>query len=406
MDVIALLLILGFVLWLQMRILCGFVFSRLDYRCEFSVPEAHEGDTITLVETVYNGKLLPVPWLRVDIHTSRWLDFAGTCSVIAQENRHVTSSFVLKSYQKITRRWKLKCLKRGVFHTENVTLVGGDLLNFCNVSVALPVNATLTVYPQIIDLDELIVPVSLQQSDRIVRRWIIDDPFLVAGVRDYAPGDPLSRMHWPATARSGRLMVRKNEFTSQRNLAVILNMQSQYYELFDTMDKALVELGIKVAATLFDRALREGNPVRFISNGCTDPGAKQPIVTGEASGRDHVTSLFRILAGMRMKNVRDFKNLLEDISSDILNSEVVIITAYLTSEICRQADRMASEGNDVRIILLDTVYEDNVRPEYADLYILSNSYRMEAEKLHGRTAEQSAAGQPTTGQPAAGHQGD
>ena len=100
MDIIALLLILAFMLWLQMYLLCKFVLDRLEYRFEFSVPEAHEGDTITLVETVYNGKLLPVPWLRVDIHTSRWLEFAGTCSVIAQDNRHVTSSFVLKSYQK------------------------------------------------------------------------------------------------------------------------------------------------------------------------------------------------------------------------------------------------------------------------------------------------------------------
>ena len=95
-----------------------------------------------------------------------------------------------------------------------------------------------------------------------------------------------------------------------------------------------------------------------------------------------------------MKNIKDFKNLLEDISSDILNSEVVIITAYLTVEICRQADRMTSEGNDVRIILLDTVYENDVRPEYADLYILSDSVRQEAEKLHGRTADQPAAEQP------------
>ena len=86
MDVIALLLILGFVLWLQMRILCRFVFYRIEYRCEFSVPEAHEGDTITLVETVYNGKLLPIPWLRVDIHTSGgW--FAGTCSLIPGKQR-------------------------------------------------------------------------------------------------------------------------------------------------------------------------------------------------------------------------------------------------------------------------------------------------------------------------------
>ncbi|HOJ80220.1 MAG TPA: DUF58 domain-containing protein [Clostridiales bacterium] len=381
MDVIALLLILAFVLWLQLQILCRFVFSRLEYKCEFSVPEAHEGDTIMLVETVYNGKLMPVPWLRVDIHTSRWLEFAGTCSVIAQDNRHVTSSFVLKSYQKITRKWKLKCIKRGIFQTENVTLVSGDLLNFTTVSIAVPVNATLTVYPQIIDLEELFVPVSLQQSDRVVNRWIIDDPFLVAGVRDYTYGDPFNRMHWPASAKNGRLMVRKNEYTTQQNLTVILNMQSRHYELLDTVDKAIAELGIKVAATLFDRALRNGNPVRFITNGCTDPDAKQPIVTGEAADRDHITSLLRILAGLKMKNIKDFRVLLEDTSSDIYNSEVVIITAYLTVEISRLADRMASEGNDVHVVLLDSVYERGSEPRHADLYVLSDRIRAEAEKL-------------------------
>src|SRR5690606_14163960 len=122
----------------------------------------------------------------------------------------------------------------------------------------------------------LFVPASLQQSDRVVNRWIIDDPFLVAGVRDYAAGDPFNRIHWPATAKSGSLMVRKNEFTSQQNLTVILNMQSNYYELFDTINKPMAELGIKVAATLFDRALREGTPVRFMTNGCVEPDAKQP----------------------------------------------------------------------------------------------------------------------------------
>jgi len=381
MDVIALLLILFLVLWLQMHILCKFAFSRLEYRCEFSVSEAHEGDTIMLVETVYNGKLLPVPWLRVDIHTSRWLEFAGTCSVIAQENRHVTSSFVLRSYQKITRKWKLKCLKRGVFRTENVTLVSGDLLNFCNVSTAVPVNVTLTVFPQIVDLEELFVPASLQQSDRVVNRWIIDDPFLVAGVRDYAAGDPFNRIHWPATAKSGSLMVRKNEFTSQQNLTVILNMQSNYYELFDTINKPMAELGIKVAATLFDRALREGTPVRFMTNGCVEPDARQPIVTGEAADRDHITSLLRILAGLRMKTVKDFRVLLEDVWQDISNSEVVIITAYLTVEISRMADRIASEGNNVSIVLLDTVYEKGSGPKHADMYVLSDSMRKEAGKL-------------------------
>ncbi len=377
MDVIALAIIFAVCLWLQMFLFCRYAFYKLDYKCEFSVKEAHEGDNIYLVETVYNSKLLPVPWLKVDIHTSRWLGFAGTCSVIAQDSRRVTSSFILKSYQKTTRKWKLKCLKRGVFTTENVTLVSGDLLNYQVVSMPAAVNACLMVYPEIVDLDEVFIPINLMQSDKTVRRWIIDDPFMVAGARDYTPGDPLNRIHWPASARCGRLMVRKNDFTSRQSLTVLLNMQSQLYEYADTINKQIAELGIKVTGTLFDGALREGTQVRFGTNGCTTSGAKQAIFTGEAADKDHITELFKILARLLMKNVKDFENFLDDIMPEMENQEIIIISAYLSQRMCEQADQLALVGNTVSILLLDTVFESGLRPENAELCILSDKNFME-----------------------------
>lgn len=369
MDVIALVLIFAAVLWLQIFLFSGRAFRKLDYRCEFSVSQAHEGDSIYLVETVYNGKLLPVPWLKVDIHTSRWLDFAGTCSVIAQDDRRVTSSFVLNSYQKTTRRWKLKCLKRGVFTTENVTLISGDLLNLRKNSAPAAVNACVMVYPEIVDIDELFVPVDLLQSDRTVNRWIIDDPFMVSGARDYTSGDSLNRIHWPASARCGKLMVRKNEFTSQQSMTVLLNMQSQLYEYADTINKQAAELGIKVAATLFDRALKDGEPIRFGTNGCTSSNARQAIFTGEAADKDHFSELFKILAKLLMKNVIDFEGLLDNVLAELENTEVIIITAYLSRRICDQADMLAQAGNIVNIVLLDAVFEGDARPRLAQLYI-------------------------------------
>ena len=372
MDVIALALIFAIVLGLQMFLLCRYGFYKLNYKCEFSVSEAHEGDSIYLIETVYNSKLLPVPWLKVDIHSSRWLDFAGTCSVIAQDNRRVTSSFMLRSYQKTTRKWNLKCLKRGVFITENVTLVTGDLLNFRVVSIPVAVNACLMVYPEIVDIDELFTPVNLLQSDRVVNRWIVDDPFMVSGAREYTPGDPLNRIHWPTSARTGRLMVKKNEFTSQRSLTVLLNMQSQLYEYADTINKAIAELGIKATATLLDRALKEGTPVRFGTNGCTTPDSRQAIFTGEAADKEHISELFKILARLLMKNVKDFEALLDDVLPVLENTEVVIITAYLSKRLCEQADQLGLAGNTVSIILLDTVFEEDVKPESAELYVLTD----------------------------------
>lgn len=372
MDVIALAIIFGVCLWLQRFLFCTFAFHRLEYRCEFSVTEAHEGDSIYLIETVYNGKLLPVPWLKADIHTSRWLGFAGTCSVIAQDSRYVTSSFILKSYQRTIRKWKLKCMKRGVFTTENVTLVSGDLFNFQVVSIPEAVNASLMVFPEIVDLDEVFVPVSMVQSDRIVRRWIVEDPFIVSGARDYCPGDPLNRIHWLASARCGRLMSRKYEHTSHQNLTVLLNMQSQLYEYSDTINKQIAEFGIKVAATVFDSALRDGTAISFCTNGCTSPDAKQAIFTGEAADKDHVTELFKILARLLMKNVKDFEYLLDDALTVIENKEVIIITAYMSRRMCEQADMLAEAGNTVSVLLLNTQFEADARPQKADLYILAD----------------------------------
>ena len=375
MEVIALVLILIFSLSFQSWLFGRFALERLEYGCSFSVEEAHEGDSIYLVESVYNKKLLPLPWLKVDIHSSRWLDFAGTCSVIHQDSRRVTSSFVLKGYQKITRRWKLKCLKRGVFTTENVTLVSGDLLSLRSNSIPVRVDASIIVYPEVIDLEDMFVPVNYLQSDNIVKRWIIDDPFIISGAREYLPGDPLSRIHWPATARERRLMVRKNDFTSQLGVTVLLNIQSRLYEYTDVVNKNIAELGIKAAATVLDRSLAAGAPVRLGTNGCTPENADQMIFTGEAADRGHIAGLLKILASLSLKSVKDFEVFLQERLSAMENSSVIVITSYLSKHLCEQLKQLETSGNSVTVFLLDTVYEAGAKPEGIDIYELDPKYK-------------------------------
>ena len=374
MEVIALILILAVCLSIQSWVFGRFSLDKLEYGCSFSVKEAHEGDNIYLVETIYNKKLLPLPWLKVDIHSSRWLDFAGTCSVIHQDSRRVTSSFVLKGYQKITRKWKLKCLKRGVFTTENVTLVSGDLLNLRTGSIPVRVDASIIVYPEAIDLEEMFVPVNYLQSDNIVKRWIIDDPFIVSGAREYMPGDSLSRIHWPATARERRLMVRKNDFTSQLGVTVLLNIQSQLYEYTDVVNKTAAEVGIKAAATIIDRSLAAGAPVRLGTNGCTHGNADKMIFTGEAADRDHIAGLLKILASLALKNVKDFEVFLQERLHLIENSSIVVITAYLSINLCEQLNRLIACGNSVSILMLDSIFEPGTKPGELDIFILDPKY--------------------------------
>ena len=371
MEVIALILIFFGAIIFQGMLFNKKVFKNLDYQCEFSVKEAHEGDDIFLVETIKNKKLLPVPWLKVEIQSSRWLDYAGTRSVVAQDKRHVTSSFLLKSFQKTTRRWKLKCLKRGVFTIENTTLVSGDPLGIYTPSIASNVNATLVVYPEIIDFEEMFIPTNFLQGNTIVRRWIIDDPFIVSGAREYTPQDSMNRIHWGATAREGRLMVKKNDFTSELSLSVLLNMQSMENEYEYVVDKNIAEFGIKVAATIFDKCLKMGMPVRFGTNGYTSDEKGKSILTGESAGRDHISDLLKILAKLELRSAKDFEDYLKEVVDSVTGTDIILVTAYITENMCNIIRDLSRKNNAVKVLVLDKYAESANIPGDIDIYFLS-----------------------------------
>lgn len=371
MEVLALLVIVGLAIWLYRLALVKYIFDNLHYRCAFSVSKVFEGDEVFFKETVHNNKFIPVQWLKAEIHTKKWLDFANTRSTIAQDSRFVTSGFSMGSYQKTTRTWNVKCTRRGVYNIENVTLAGGDFLGMTTYSVAVSVGAVLTVYPAMINIEDMFVSAKKLQGEYIVRRWILDDPFVQSGAREYTPGDPMNRIHWSATAKQGSLMVIKNEFTSQYSMRIILNIQSMEYEYMKTVDRDLIELGIKAAATLLDRALSAGISVGIASNGCTCDAGNETVFTAMASGRQHVTELLGVLARLELIKVREFEDYIEDIYSLIENGEVIIITSYLSDSLCITIDKLKRQQNQVRIILLSTGFTGCGLGDDTDIYVLS-----------------------------------
>lgn len=91
-------------------------------------------------------------------------------------------------------------------------------------------------------------------------------------VREYRPGDPLRRVHWRTSARTGRLAVVDYERAYQQNLVIALDLTrgSEYGEGRDTT----LEYAIKVAATLTERTLAAGGGVTLITQ--NDRIAVQP----------------------------------------------------------------------------------------------------------------------------------
>ncbi len=103
------------------------------------------------------------------------------------------------------------------------------------------------------------------------RRSLFEDPTRFAGIRPYQRGDSVRRIHWRATARSGRLQSCVYEQTVLQGVHLAVDMCSGSCPGYADADPATgdpsVELVVRAAASLAEHVLAGGQRVGLISNG-------------------------------------------------------------------------------------------------------------------------------------------
>lgn len=144
---------------------------------------------------------------------------------------------------------------------ETVSASIGDLVGMHAATKSQRTDLELLVYPHLVSRDDIPLLSSRWQGDVTVKRWIMPDPFLVSGVREYRYGDTMNSIHWKATARSQRLQVYNREFTADPRLLIIVNTQITATMWDAVSDPELVEKGLSYAATLAEYAISQGIPV-------------------------------------------------------------------------------------------------------------------------------------------------
>jgi uncharacterized protein (DUF58 family) len=78
-------------------------------------------------------------------------------------------------------------------------------------------------------------------------------------VREYVPGDEVRHLHWKATARTGRLMVRDLADPRRRRLTVLLDTRAR------VLSATAFDEAVDVAASLLRGAARAGHPARVVT---------------------------------------------------------------------------------------------------------------------------------------------
>lgn len=379
MKIIFLIAIIYGIVSLQAYLFKKYSFQNLNYSCKFDKHEVFEGENFSLMEIVRNNKAMPLPWLRSDITASKWLEFGdASAQTVSDESRIVSSFFTLGGYKSITRTWNVNCTKRGKFEIQKAHLVSSDLFGQARISKGVKLSFTVLVLPGTIDLGEMFLLPRYLQGDTVTKRQIAEDPFYVAGVREYTDRDPMNSIHWLATAKEQKLMVRKNEYTSQQSLTILLNIKSQEVEYGKIVNPDLVEGSIRVCASLITEATGEGLPVNLYSNAPIDDVSTEITSTNLAAGNEHAMDLMRILAKLRIKAVCSFNDFLGQIDSAASVTDLAIVTPYLDSAICGYAREKMHENVHVQIYVTNFLEQEEI-PEDLEIYITKREYSQQRQ---------------------------
>lgn len=191
------------------------------------------GDPVNLILTVRNRDPLPIPWVRLaeSLPTElevRLADRAGLPSPETQigGRAELRNGWSLAPYRRVTRKVHLVAGHRGAYRFDEVHLAAGDLLGRTIAEEDRSMPATLIVRPR------LVATVALDarhdwQGERATRTGRIDDPSRFAGVRPYAAGDPVRRLHWRATARLGQPVVKRFDPARERDVVIVLDIETR-----------------------------------------------------------------------------------------------------------------------------------------------------------------------------------
>jgi uncharacterized protein (DUF58 family) len=182
---------------------------------------------------------------------------------------------------------------------------------------------------------------------------LFEDPTRVMGVRDYVRGDSPRRIHWTATARTGRIMVKQLQSAIARETLICLDLDRSRYGQRQVY--MATELAIVAAASLASHIVTRESLPAGLAVEADDP------LTGEVSHlffpprneREHLMGVLEALARVQVSTGTSLVDLLERDSARLSwGATIVVITGLETGSLYDSLAYLRKAGFAVTLILI------------------------------------------------------
>lgn len=188
------------------------------------------GETVTWSATVENTGRLGVPFVRLVQHFPVGAQVLGDPRWIRRHcNKGIHKWYVeekmsVRRRHALTRNLRLQFDARGEYTLGSWQLSAGDLLGFVEEQKTGE-GKNLVVMPERAKSKKNLDALGGFLGDVSVRRFILEDPILTVGFRDYTGREPMKSISWTRTASAGTLQVKQFDHTAEQTVMILLDVE-------------------------------------------------------------------------------------------------------------------------------------------------------------------------------------
>jgi len=300
---------------------------------------AQVGSALEEEITVENLSWLPKPWMDIQV-----------ASTLPGHRAQLFASLGPRGEQSWTLR--TVCHQRGRYQLGPTTVTVGDPFGLFHRQRTFLADSTVVVYPQIVPLRGFRAPDGDLPGGGQHRVRVPHTTAMATGIRDYQPGDPFNRIHWPNTARLGRLLVKEFEQDPVADVWIVLDLDRNVH--LGSGPDSTEECAVTVAASLASHFLLESRAVGLVTQGhhlLPDRGTRQ---------------LLKILELLAVVRVREFQGVGEllAISAPLFarGTSALVVTATARTEWLAALEDVAQRGVRSAVVLLEASTFGGTRP--------------------------------------------
>ena len=250
----------------------------------------------------------------------------------------------------ITRDTTLLCKYRGNYHVGIRTIEITDFLRLFRMRYKNKEPLEVFIRPDTVVLDSLS---SVRLPRLLARESARPGSVPEATVREYQPGDSLRRVHWKASAKENRFLVRRDSGEEQRRVCILM---STYRDAEAPEDYLPTENKIlEIALALSSFFLRNGIPV-------SASHLTQSVETCLMDGRDSFESYYEICSHLLFSAAYDDAVLFHGLSRrpDAVQGHITFFVLSQWSAEAEQFARVLNQNGVAVVVYLVTSHTDEI----------------------------------------------